>query len=180
MCSLSSTIIANSKFSGCAKNALHLTSGFTTWSRSSHKYNNVWITRKTCLSLSVKGWLFLMLNHTGMYDFKMKISICFKFSEELGKLIYNLSILLATVSHLEYDRGPRSQNDKSCRQCPDIPLDMSNKYCWSLLSIFLESNSYFWLHEFILEHRELFASSKLLSNGPRKTFWPCGNTIYML
>lgn len=96
------------KLSGCAKNALRSITGLTAWSKSSDKNRDVWIAWKTCLGSSVKYLFLLILNPTGMYDFKMKITICFKFSEGLSKLMYNLK-----VSHLKCDRGPGSQIDKT-------------------------------------------------------------------
>lgn len=55
--------------------------------------------------------------------------------------MYNLSTLLAAVSHLECDRGPGSRIEKSSGQYPDlIALDISNKHYWSLLNTFLSTS----------------------------------------
>ncbi|GBN19021.1 hypothetical protein AVEN_246204-1 [Araneus ventricosus] len=84
-----------------------------------------------------------------MYDFKMKPTIYFKFSDGSDELIYNLRTRLAAVCHLEWNKGPESRFPKSSGQCPKvIAFEMPNKYCWSLLNKFLlyqESNN-LWAH----------------------------------
>ena len=58
----------------------------------------------TCLGLSVKYLLFLILNQTGMQDFKMK--------ETFVTSDYNMRTLFAVVDRLECERGPGSRTDK--------------------------------------------------------------------
>ncbi|GBM24730.1 hypothetical protein AVEN_141805-1 [Araneus ventricosus] len=83
-----------------------------------------------------------------MYDFKMKLSISFKFPDGSDELIYNLRTRLAAVSHLEWDKGPESRFSKSSGQCPKvIAFETSNKYYWSLLNKFLSISGIekFWV-----------------------------------
>ncbi|GBL61035.1 hypothetical protein AVEN_20560-1 [Araneus ventricosus] len=68
---------------------------------------------------------------------------------------------------------------KSSGQFPKvIAFEMSNKYCFPLLSKFLSISGI--EHGFIIDHREFFTSSELLPDYPTKRFRPCSLIVNML
>lgn len=79
-----------------------------------------------------------MANRTGMYYFKIKPTILFKFSDASDELIYNLRIQLVAVNHLELCKESGSRFAKSSEQCPSVTaFKTSNEYCSSSLTKFL-------------------------------------------